>query len=309
MSKLITKIAQYSGYEYNQVLTIALRSPGFYKMYKVKKRNGGERLIFHPSKETKILQYAIIDLFLKFIPISENAYAYRTGLKSPLKNHALQHAHNCYLLHIDFKDFFPSIKPSDLWRAIHQFDSKIDFDIWDKNVFDKSLFLNHNGKVFLSIGAPASPIISNIVMKELDDKILGICKRFDECSVYTRYADDIYISSKNKGMCSKIYEQIFELINTTESPKLTINKDKTKFASKKGKRVITGLCVTNKGDIVIPRDKKKEIKSKLYLYTKNQKVETKEKQRLKGYLAFIKDVEPDFYNRLVLKYGDVITLL
>jgi len=209
MSKLISKIAQYSGYEYNQVLSIALRSPGYYKMYKVKKKNGGDRLIFHPSKETKIMQYAIIDLFLKYLPVNENAYAYKNGLKSPLKTNALRHAANSYLLHIDFKDFFPSICPADLWRAIRQYNNRIEFDSWDEIVFNKSLFLNHNGRIFLSIGAPASPIISNIIMKELDEKIFNLCKRLDDSSVYTRYADDIYISTNIRGMCKKYMKKFW----------------------------------------------------------------------------------------------------
>jgi hypothetical protein len=32
-----------------------------------------------------------------------------------------------------------------------------------------------------------------------------------------------------------------------------------------------------------------------------------ERRRLAGLLAFVKDVEPDFFNRLVLKYGEKVS--
>jgi len=88
-----------------------------------------------------------------------------------------------------------------------------------------------------------------------------------------------------------------------------MNIEKTRFTSKKGRRLITGLCIANNGNVVIPREKKKELKTKLYSFTKNTETDRKERERLKGYLAYVKDVEPDFYNRLVLKYSDKITSL
>jgi len=307
MSRLIKMIAEFTGYEYDQVISIAVRSPGFYKMYEINKKNGGKRLIFHPSKETKILQYAIIEILLKHLPVHENAYAYKRGLSSPLKKNALQHAKNNYLLHIDFKDFFPSIVPEDLWRAIRQYDKELYFDAWDKTIIDKSLFLSHNHKVFLSIGAPASPIISNIVMKEIDEQIFSICKRSDANSAYTRYADDLYISTNIKGKCNEIYDQIANLVELTNSPRLTINTQKTKYTSKKGKRLVTGLCITNEGRVVIPKITKEHIKEKLYQIKKGKEFDEKEIERIKGMLAFIKDIEPDYYNKMVIKYSDNIT--
>ena len=274
-----------------------------YKMYYIKKKNGGKRQIFHPSKETKVLQYALIDLFLNHIPISDCAKAYVSGLKSPLLNNAKVHAPFKYSLHIDFENFFPSIKPNDLVCALKR--ENVDLNVKDVDLLRRILFLNFNGKELLSIGAPASPICSNIVMKLLDTQFDQIAKSIN--GQYSRYADDIWFSTNEKNGCQNFYTEVEQIIHNCEWPKLKINAQKTHYQSRKGKRIITGLSITPSGDVVIPRDKKRYIRS-LLLKRKYKIIEKKEEAYLKGYLSFIRDVEPDYINHLIIKYGEEIVL-
>lgn len=276
-------------------------APFAYKKYDIPKKKGGTRQIFHPSKETKLLQYAIIDTFLYKLPVHDSATAYRYKFKRPLFSNAIVHAPYKYSLHLDFLNFFPSIKPSDLFNVLIA--NNIELSPEDHLVLSKTLFITHKDKTFLSIGAPASPIISNIVMYDLDQIINKIAKN-EFNGVYTRYADDIWFSTDFKSGSNLFLTFVQDHINNISSPKLSLNLKKTHFCSKKKNRTVTGLTLTPNGDVLIPRIKKRHIRSLL-----NKKrcgaISENENSYLKGYLSFINDIEPDYLNSLIIKYNDV----
>ncbi len=288
----------------NHIETMVKKAQSTYKMYYIKKKNGGTRQIFHPSKETKVLQYALIDLFLSRISISDCAKAYIKGMKSPLLNNAKIHAPYKYSIHIDFEDFFPSIKPDDLAIALKK--DRYNLNTKDIELLNRILFLSFRGKEFLSIGAPASPICSNIVMKILDIQFENTAKRLN--GKYSRYADDIWFSTNETKGCEEFYKEVYKIIKHNESPKLKINTLKTHYQSRKRRRIITGLTITPSGNVVIPREKKRYIRS-LLLKRKFGTIKEKEEAYLKGYLSFIRDVEPDYINNLIIKYGEETVLL
>ena len=84
----------------------------YVKKFTIKKRNGADRNILQPSKKLKTIQYWLIYNVFEKLPIHESAVAYKEGI-SILYNARL-HRNNRYFLKVDFKDFFPSIKWSDL---------------------------------------------------------------------------------------------------------------------------------------------------------------------------------------------------
>ena len=57
-----------------------------------------------------------------------------------------------------------------------------------------SLLCTYEG--YLPQGAPTSPYLSNLILRDFDKKIQQICSSLNY--TYTRYADDITISSNNK---------------------------------------------------------------------------------------------------------------
>ncbi|TBT09895.1 RNA-directed DNA polymerase, partial [Vibrio parahaemolyticus] len=80
------------------------------------------------------------------------------------------------------------------------------------------LFRLNNRKLELSIGAPSSPVISNLVMKELDQEIIHFCE--EKSIAYSRYADDLTFSTNNIAYFSDLLPYIYELLSYTQSPKL-----------------------------------------------------------------------------------------
>jgi hypothetical protein len=295
-------ISKFLGFDRMIVLDIINKAPTSYKKYSINKKNGGTRIIHHPSRQTKGVQHALMETVLSKLPIHECAYAYRRGLKSPLRRNAEKHSLFSYSIRIDFKDFFPSIVPNDLFSAINK-NSTMKLEISDKQTLTKALFVkSKNKKQGLAVGAPSSPLISNIVMYNLDREIQKIAESISGKNVYTRYADDLVFSTNVKGGCQKFYDKVKSVIKKTQSPRLLIKEDKTVYLSKGTRRMVTGITITPEQHISLGRKRKRYIKKLIFDY-KNMKLDAKGKSYLEGFIAHILDVEPDYYNKLVIKYG------
>ena len=139
-------------------------------------------------------------------------------------------------------------------------------------------------------------------MYSLDEQINAIANGISNKVAYSRYADDIIFSTNLRGGCRSFYEAMLELVASTDSPRLAINSSKTMFSSRAGRRVVTGLFIRPDGGISLGRRNKRYIR-KLLFDLKRDSIDPEKLTYLSGYLAFTLDVEPDFYNRLALKYG------
>ena len=87
-----------------------------------------------------------------------------------------------------------------------------------------------------------------------------------------------------------------------------MNYSKTKFCSSKSRRKVTGLIITNDSRISIGKERRKAIKKMVYDKLVHGKGDP---YQILGHLSFLKDVEPNTYNNLIIKYsgycsGDVI---
>ncbi|MBL7106114.1 MAG: RNA-directed DNA polymerase [Phycisphaerae bacterium] len=303
---LIDMVATYLGHTREQVLHLSYRAPMTYRRYTIPKKKGGRRLINHPAKQTKSLQYALMNIFLSQLPIHSCAAAYKKKtasehIPSPLLKNAILHAPYSYSVRIDFTDFFHSISSLDLFNRISNND--INLSISDKEFIENCLFVRvPEGQKGLAIGAPSSPIISNIVMYSLDEQINAIANGISDRVAYSRYADDIIFSTNLRGGCNYFYRAMSELVTRTSSPKLVINRSKTMFSSRASRRVVTGLFIRPDGGTSLGRQNKRYIR-KLLFDLKRDNIEPRKLTYLSGYLAFALDVEPDFYNRLAHKYG------
>lgn len=295
---LIKEIGNFLGLEEDEIGEVVSNAPRSYKRYVVRKKNGGSRFIYHPSKETKALQYAFMELYLKKLPVHESAIGYRRGISSPLRKNAEIHGRYRYSVRVDFEEFFPSIKPRDLFSKIS---SSNKFTNIEQRFIRNILFIERKTvPIGLAIGSPASPLVSNIVMYSIDQHLSSYA--LQQKGAYTRYADDCVYSTNKKGDCQKFITEIRNVLRSTKSPKLHLNDEKTILTSRGRRRVVTGLFVCPDGKISIGRKNKRYIKKLIYDLSRGNLKES-DALYLRGYLAFIYDVEPEFYNRLSIKYG------
>lgn len=301
MASMSETVAAYLGHTEEDVLAVAARAPRRYKRYFIPKKRGGMRAIHHPAKETKALQYALMETLLGRLKIHDSALAYRRELKAPLRQNAMAHAGCRYTIKMDFQDFFHSIQPADLFDTLQR--NGETFSAEDGAFLTRCLFI---GVAFdrkgLPIGAPSSPSVSNAVMYGFDRQMQAAASAISEEAVYTRYADDIVFSSNERGACQEFHEHVTDALPRLEHPKLRTNPRKTVYSSRGTRRVVTGIVIGPDGRISLGRVKKRYIRKLIFDFSRNN-LDPESRTYLSGYLAFIMDVEPEFYDRLVLKYS------
>lgn len=160
-------------------------------------------------------------------------------------------------------------------------------------------FLCQNGA--LATGACTSPLIANFYMRDFDKRMVKYLYKREQRKgqefVYTRYADDITISS-DKPISISVLQFVTELL---EKFGLHINEEKTHFQSWKSKNVITGINVTPDGRLTVGRRKKEQVKKMLYQLVSGTLSDAK-KASLFGNLSFVYSVEPEWLFAMLKKY-------
>ncbi len=305
---LIRTVAEFLGFELAVVIQMTGKAQRTYRHYQIPKKKKGLRTIFHPSKETKSIQYALMHILAETLTPHECAFAFKRGLSSPLRKNAETHAPFAYSLRVDFKDFFPSIKPDDLFVAITDPGNpkRMELVPEDREFLSQAFFVKlADGSLGLPIGAPSSPMLSNGVMRSLDLAIHSLAKNRE--FVYTRYADDLVFSTAQKNASKGFLDELRQLISKSEHPRLTINEEKTLFMSRNCRRVVTGMTIDPSGTLSVGRARKRFIRKLLNDFEHGSLI-MKQPHILQGNLAFILDVEPRFYDRLCLKYGADVVL-
>ncbi len=268
-----------------------------YKEYKIPKRTGGQRTIHHPARELKLLQYWLLRNVLKLLPVHPSATAYQKG--SSVRLNAAAHVANNYILRVDFQDFFPSLTGSDVVTLLQANRNKLtDVELTDADItLVRQIVCRFD---CLTIGAPTSPLLSNAIMFEFDVEWAGIAQA--EEVIYTRYADDLYFSTNQPNVLQGMMGSLRESLNVGRGPTLRINDRKTAFSSRKRRRLAAGLVLTSDRKISIGRDKKRMLKA-LVNKLKNKELEPERLTHLRGWIAYLRSVEPTFVTALQKKYG------
>ncbi|MDD5400929.1 MAG: retron St85 family RNA-directed DNA polymerase [Sulfurimonas sp.] len=269
-----------------------------YKTYSIPKRTSGNRIISQPSRELKSYQRYIISSILEQFPIHESVYSYQNNKN--IKKMATNHLNSRFLLRVDFSNFFPSIKGEYLREFFQKNMHFLENPLTDTDITLINLFVFRSNK--LTIGAPSSPIISNIILYDLDEYLSNICTK--KRVTYTRYADDLYFSTSEPNTLNEILQLLKEYLKDFFI-KLLVNEDKNIFTSKKRRRQITGLTLTTSNSISIGKKKKREIRTLIYKYSTNN-IELNELSYLKGYLPYLYSIEPSYIDNLKRKYSDKI---
>ncbi|WP_020182636.1 retron St85 family RNA-directed DNA polymerase [Methylotenera sp. 1P/1] len=296
--KLITAIQNDLPLSISEIQLLLLSAPHRYKVHEIQKRhNRGTRVIAQPTSEIKVLQRWATTNILAKLPIHSAATAYVA--ESNTKKHAQAHAKNRYLLKLDFKDFFPSIKADDYLQHLIKY-AKIDID--DARLLCRLLFWRDrvSNSLKLSIGAPSSPMVSNTVMYDFDTFVSEFCLKIEV--VYTRYADDLAFSTDNPKVLESVHEFIITLCKNLPYPNLQLNEEKTVFVSKKHKRYLTGLVLTNDGKPSVGRDKKRQIRAMVNTYA-NGNMPDDELNRLRGLIAYAHGIDEKFIDSLIRMVG------
>ena len=299
---LVKQLAKHLRKNESEVIRFLVDAPNKYRVYKIPKRSHGHRVIAQPSRELKEYQRAFLNLYS--FPVHHSAMAYCKG--KSIKENALAHVRNNYLLKTDFENFFNSITPTIFWQSIESCPVDVPtFTTQEKKLVEKLIFWcpskTKDGKLVLSVGAPTSPTISNFCLYEFDRFITNICN--DQKITYTRYADDLTFSTNEKDILYTIIPSIQYLLEEHFSHNLKLNHSKTAFSSRAHNRHVTGITLSNERKLSLGRERKRYIKHLVNQFKYNQ-LDDSDIYHLQGLLAFAQHIEPVFIKRLKAKYTD-----
>ena len=296
------KIARDLSIRSGEVERLIARAPHSYKTYRIAKKSGGYRTISQPARETKFVQYWLIENVLRGLNVHSAATAYAPG--SSVRKNAEVHRLSKYLVKLDFRNFFTSIKRDDVLRLLHE---RYSNELTVEDLRDISRLVcvkyKHASVMRLSILAPSSPLISNAMLYKFDSEL---SEWSAACDVrYTRYADDLAFSTLDIDASRQVEPKVRKVLGAMEFPKLRLNTKKTLRLSKANSRRVTGIVITNDSKLSIGRAKKREIKSLVFRYSQGA-LDPDGVTRLQGLLGFALDVERSFVARLRGRYGGTV---
>jgi hypothetical protein len=283
----------------------------FYKEFKIKKRNGKERVIHAPQEKLLLTLKAFSKILYDLHNSHENSNGFEKQ-KSVILN-ASHHIKSNYVFNIDLKDFFWSIDRQRIKRMF-LFDKQINFkeniskrsNLLSEKKYEREplafylaslvtipILIDNEIRYVLPQGSPTSPIISNIICKILDRRLTGLAKRFGV--VYTRYADDITFSAQKNVFILDDFRN--ELERIIESQGFKINSEKVKVINKGYRQTVTGIVVNEK--LNVHRKYIKELRRWLYLWERYGyikangifKTEYKKINKLRSYPNLIKTLK------------------
>lgn len=274
-------------------------APARYKVFSIPKRSGGLRTIAQPSAALKTIQRFLVDSKLCGFPVHEAAAAYVLG--KGISHNADAHRKSRYILKLDFHSFFNSLRPVD-WRRVLEFCNVINIDRGDLYFYEKILFWGDGTFTpkMLSVGAPSSPILSNIIMYRFDEYMSEAASKAG--AIYTRYADDITISAGDRETCLAMERVALFALKELKYPSLKFNADKRGIYGRGERRMVTGLVITPNNAVSIGRDRKRLISAMVHRASLGQ-LDAAQMSELKGLLGFANAAEPRFLISLRRKYG------
>jgi len=272
---------------------------GNYLSYPISKKSGKKRWLDAPVDSLKELQSSLLFNFVYRFMAHPSAVGFIAGIG--VADGATRHLKNNAILCMDLENFFNSIKSRELYKlAFHLFNryKKIDkdFTFSKKDLENFVRLITYKGQ--LPQGSPTSPALANLYCMQMDKEIERYAVK---CNlVYTRYADDITLSHKNKD--TKMGQHIKPLTAIVDSHKLSVNKKKTRIRKPNQRMSVTGVVINSK--LSVPKWKWRNFRAKLHNLIKEKKPITLEHyQQMRGYCEWIKTLNPKRGNQFLTQLG------
>jgi hypothetical protein len=169
-----------------------------------------------------------------------------------------------WFLKLDFSNFFGSTTLEFVMKQlgmIFPFNEIMKLD-GGKDAIEQALslaFLNGG----LPQGTPFSPTLTNLMMIPIDHAIAKEMRNHTPYIVYTRYADDLLLSSDISFKFTEVQDKIVEILSKYSAP-FAIKKEKTRYGSSAGRNWNLGVMLNKDNQITIGNQKKKIFKATLF---------------------------------------------
>jgi len=221
-----------------------------YSQFTIKKKNGSDRHISAPDPELKEIQSRLSDLLqdclnnIRENSKEDNNFSHGFERNRSIITNAEKHKSKKWVLNIDLSNFFDEFN---FGRVRGYFLKNKNFSLNTELSTLIAKIACHQDK--LPQGSPCSPVITNLILVSLDRRLSNLCNRAG-CT-YTRYADDITISTNKKEFPRNIIKSHNEnsidlnkkFLKEIISSGFQINLNKLRLFDRKCRQEVTGLTV------------------------------------------------------------------
>jgi len=209
-------LSELTGAPYGYLRRVVGRYLGSYRHIWLRKRVPGRsrhRLISIPPKDLLEVLRWIVQNILRYAEPSSASFAFHPESSPVLA--AEEHCGCEWLLKVDIEDFFHSITEGRVSAVFYRlgYPRLLAFELARLTTMSTKSealrrepaqrwssipFYHHSYEGVLPQGAPTSPMLSNLVVRDLDERLLALAAHHK--MRYTRYADDLAFScGKNSG--------------------------------------------------------------------------------------------------------------
>ncbi|MBN1802205.1 MAG: RNA-directed DNA polymerase [Candidatus Lokiarchaeota archaeon] len=285
-----------------------------YHRYTIPKRKGGMRNIAAPKPILKSVQRKILEDILNKFSLSQQAHGFikERSILSGALAHNIQPA---LVINMDIENFFPTISfervrgmfksagysgfISSLLAMLCTYCERVSIEVKNKTRFIATT------KRILPQGSPASPMITNIICRRLDQRLNGLASKFG--FTYTRYADDMSfsINDETNVKVGRFYGLVSKIV---KDEGFEINKEKTRFLRKNNRQSITGVVVNNE-KLGVNRMWMRRFRAAIHNASKlrsNGDLPIEVKRELSGMASWVRSVNPERYKKLIETAMEVI---
>lgn len=269
------------------------------------------RTIYKPSKILKDFHAFLNGFVLEHLPVDTSvSFAYRKG--ATLVQAVEPHAKSRAFFQTDLERFFDSITTPLVRKVLMESATPV-ADLPDHLEHILGL-LTIDGK--LPIGYSTSPIVSNACLLPFDRRMIQISQ--DRGWIYTRYADDIMLSTQERANLSDAEAVIEDCLASELGDEFNLNPAKSKLTTVGRKVKLLGLVILPTGAIAIDRDVRNRIEAWIHFYlsdrarllrifeeTYSQGME-EGLERLSGLISYAHAADPAYLEKLRSKFGTTV---
>lgn len=268
-----------------------------------------QRTLYRPDKKLKAyLVFLNTFLFERLAVNGRVVYSYRKGINP--HEVAFAHAHSRAFFQTDIENFFGSIDRALVQSTVLSQKDRIPISDLTAHV-ERILDLTTIGGV-LPIGFPTSPVISNVCLTPFDNDLENYCAMSD--LIYTRYADDIVVSGRNRKALEGLDSKLSETLRHHFGDSLRLNRSKRKLTAVGRKTRILGMVILPNGRVTIDMKLKKRVEVLLHFFVRNRQKFLDMSagdlnagiQKLGGYINYINAADKPYLVKLKRKFGATV---
>lgn len=280
-----------------------------YYRFEIPKKNGKMRQIAAPKTQLKAAQRQILEQILQKAEISDLSHGFIKS-RSVLTGAKAHHTSPDLLINIDLENFFPTITFARV-RGLYQsfgYSGYIASLLAMICTYCERMPLEIKGEIkyiktsdrILPQGSPASPMITNIICRTMDQRIYGLCQKLG--FTYTRYADDMSFSYTGDTDSLSIGSFLNSIRKIIEDEGFHMNQEKTHILRKNNRQYITGIVINNE-EIGVPKKWVKILKASIHnaqkLKDSGGTVANQTIYEISGKIAWLKSVNATRYQKII----------